>query len=71
MRRVTTTVGVLAVVLLVVGGLVSGLFASAGRNVLYASGLLVDGGSPTVDPTLFSSSPTPSPEAASATPVLS
>ncbi|MFX4274067.1 D-alanyl-D-alanine carboxypeptidase/D-alanyl-D-alanine endopeptidase [Propionibacteriaceae bacterium Y1685] len=69
-RRVTTTICAVVVVLLVTVGLVSGLFGRAGRGVLYATGLYVDGGAPTVDPTLFESTPEPTPEPVTPGPVL-
>jgi D-alanyl-D-alanine carboxypeptidase/D-alanyl-D-alanine-endopeptidase (penicillin-binding protein 4) len=53
------------VVLLVLG--VAGWFG--GPKVLYATGLWSDGGSPTIDPSLYAPTPTPTPTAVTPTPV--
>ncbi|WP_460741423.1 D-alanyl-D-alanine carboxypeptidase/D-alanyl-D-alanine endopeptidase [Mariniluteicoccus endophyticus] len=55
-RRTSTIMELLVVVALVVAivlGSVSGLFGSVGRKALYATGLWVDGGSSTFDPSVL------------------
>ncbi len=64
-RRVMSAIALTLVVLLVLG--VAGWFG--GPKVLYATGLWSDGGSPTIDPSLYAPTPAPTPTVVTPIPV--